>query len=439
MRHRWFTGATATVAIGLLLLTAGSAHADPADDKARVDRELAKAEAALEGATERAQEAVKALAEVKGRLPGAKDALAEAEGILAAARIAAEAATEKAEAAQVVYEKASDKMAAADQAVDDAQETVGDSVSAAYQGLGVVAFSSVLNARSPGEVVDRLTYVDKLADSQDEALDEVLKAGLVAKERQNETLVAKQEADDAREAAEDAVAAAETRAAEAEAYQAALSELYRTRDAAAAVAEEERDESLARYDRLEEESERIERMLQAAASSNNGNGNGSGSGDNGNDDGPPPSSHGARLSMPVSGWKSSDFGMRYDPYYNVWQLHAGMDLAAGGGAPIRAAAGGRVVQAGWNGGYGNYTCIYHGKGISTCYAHQSSIGVWVGQHVKRGEYIGSVGTTGASTGNHLHFEVRVNGSPVNPDGWLPGCLCLTAVPRYPIAGDRRFG
>ena len=418
MRHRWFTGATATVAIGLLLLTASSAYADPADDKARVDRELAKAEAALEGATERAQEAVRALAEVKGRLPGAKDAVAEAEGILAAARVAANTAAEKAEAAQLVYEKAGDKMAAADQAVDDAKDAVGDSVSAAYQGLGVVAFSSVLTAKSPGEVVDRLSYVDKLAESQDDALDDVLKAGLVAKERQNETLVAKQEADDAQEAAEEAVAAAETRAVEAKAYQEALAELYQTRDDARAVAEEERDESLARYDRLEEESDRIERMLQAAASQNNGDNNNDD--DNDND---APSSHGGRLSMPVNGWKSSDFGMRYDPYFNVWQLHAGMDLAAGGGAPIRAAAGGRVVQAGWNGGYGNYTCIYHGKGISTCYAHQSSIGVWVGQHVKRGEYIGAVGTTGASTGNHLHFEVRVNGSPVNPQGWLPGCLC----------------
>lgn len=419
MRHRWFTGATATVTIGLLLLTASSAYADPADDKARVDRELAKAEAALEGATERAQEAVRALAEVKGRLPGAKDAVAEAEGILAAARVAANTAAEKAEAAQLVYEKASDKMAAADQAVDDAQDAVGDSVSAAYQGLGVVALSSVLTAKSPGEVVDRLSYVDKLAESQDDALDEVLKAGLVAKERQNETLVAKQEADDAQEAAEEAVSAAETRASEAKAYQDALAELYQTRDDARAVAEEERDESLARYDRLEEESDRIERMLQAAASQNNGSGNDN----NDNDNDVPSSGHGGRLSMPVNGWKSSDFGMRYDPYYNVWQLHAGMDLAAGGGAPIRAAAGGRVVQAGWNGGYGNYTCIYHGKGISTCYAHQSSIGVWVGQHVKRGEYIGAVGTTGASTGNHLHFEVRVNGSPVNPQGWLPGCLC----------------
>jgi murein DD-endopeptidase MepM/ murein hydrolase activator NlpD len=127
--------------------------------------------------------------------------------------------------------------------------------------------------------------------------------------------------------------------------------------------------------------------------------------------------------MPVNGWKSSDFGMRYDPYFRVWQLHAGTDFAAAGGAPIYAAASGRVVQAGWNGGYGNYTCIYHGensggRGIATCYAHQSAILVSPGQYVNRGRVIGRVGTTGASTGNHLHFEVRLDGTPVNPMGYL---------------------
>jgi murein DD-endopeptidase MepM/ murein hydrolase activator NlpD len=96
--------------------------------------------------------------------------------------------------------------------------------------------------------------------------------------------------------------------------------------------------------------------------------------------------------MPVVGWKSSDFGERYDPYYRVWQLHAGTDFAAPGGSPIRAAAAGRVIQAGWNGGYGNYTCISHGRlqgrGFSTCYGHQSAILVHIGERVSRGEVIG---------------------------------------------------
>jgi murein DD-endopeptidase MepM/ murein hydrolase activator NlpD len=104
-----------------------------------------------------------------------------------------------------------------------------------------------------------------------------------------------------------------------------------------------------------------------------------------------------------------------------------VDLAAGGGQPIVAAADGVVVRAGPSGGNGNYTCIshglYQGKGLATCYAHQSAILVHVGEHVQRGELIGRVGTTGASTGYHLHFEVRLNGTPVQPLNWLPACLC----------------
>jgi murein DD-endopeptidase MepM/ murein hydrolase activator NlpD len=131
--------------------------------------------------------------------------------------------------------------------------------------------------------------------------------------------------------------------------------------------------------------------------------------------------------MPTAGWKSSDFGMRYDPYYHVSQLHAGVDIAAPGGQAIYAAADGRVVTAGWSGGYGNYTCIshgpYQGSDLATCYGHQSVIEVSVGQWVRRGQVIGRVGSTGASTGSHLHFEVRRGGDPVNPVPWLPGCFC----------------
>ena len=131
--------------------------------------------------------------------------------------------------------------------------------------------------------------------------------------------------------------------------------------------------------------------------------------------------------MPVRGWKTSDFGNRYDPYYRVWQLHAGADFAAGSGTPIHAAASGRVIRAGWYGGYGQYTCINHGRlsgyGFSTCYGHQSRIYVDVGDYVRRGEVIGRVGSTGASTGAHLHFETRFGGVPRNPLSYLPGCLC----------------
>jgi murein DD-endopeptidase MepM/ murein hydrolase activator NlpD len=115
---------------------------------------------------------------------------------------------------------------------------------------------------------------------------------------------------------------------------------------------------------------------------------------------------------PVSGPVVSGYGMRWG------QLHAGVDIAVPAGTPIRAAASGTVVLAAVTGGYGNYTCIDHGGGLSTCYAHQSSYAVSSGQSVDQGQVIGSVGCTGHCFGDHLHFEVRVNGSPVDPMGYL---------------------
>jgi murein DD-endopeptidase MepM/ murein hydrolase activator NlpD len=115
---------------------------------------------------------------------------------------------------------------------------------------------------------------------------------------------------------------------------------------------------------------------------------------------------------PINGTFTSPFGMRWG------RLHAGIDIGAAEGTPIRAADSGTVVLAGWTGGYGNYTCISHGGAISTCYAHQSRYGTSVGANVSKGQVIGYVGNTGNSFGAHLHFEVRVNGSPVDPMGYL---------------------
>jgi murein DD-endopeptidase MepM/ murein hydrolase activator NlpD len=115
---------------------------------------------------------------------------------------------------------------------------------------------------------------------------------------------------------------------------------------------------------------------------------------------------------PVSGPVVSGFGMRWG------RMHTGVDIAVGYGTPIHAAAAGRVIYAGWMDGYGNLVFVDHGNGLSTGYAHQSSIAVSNGQTVSQGQLIGYVGCTGHCFGPHLHFEVRVNGSPVDPLGYL---------------------
>ena len=116
---------------------------------------------------------------------------------------------------------------------------------------------------------------------------------------------------------------------------------------------------------------------------------------------------------PVSGTVTSGFGYRWG------RLHAGIDIGAPSGTPIHAARGGVVSYAGVMGGYGNIIVIDHGGGMTTRYAHQSQLGASVGQTVKVGDPIGYVGSTGYSTGPHLHFEVRINDNPQNPLGYLP--------------------
>ena len=118
------------------------------------------------------------------------------------------------------------------------------------------------------------------------------------------------------------------------------------------------------------------------------------------------------LGWPVSGPVTSGFGVRWG------RMHEGIDIAVGEGTPVRAAAAGTVIYAGWMSGYGNLVAVDHGNGLSTAYAHNSSLAVSVGQSVAAGEIVSYSGNTGNSTGPHVHFEVRVDGSAVDPLGYL---------------------
>jgi murein DD-endopeptidase MepM/ murein hydrolase activator NlpD len=121
------------------------------------------------------------------------------------------------------------------------------------------------------------------------------------------------------------------------------------------------------------------------------------------------------IRTPISGARmSSGFGMRFHPVLGYNRMHKGVDFAAPTGTPILASAAGTVVLAGWGGGYGNVVVLDHGKGIRTRYAHMSRVSVRNGQRVSQGQSIGAVGSTGLSTGPHLHYEVWQNGVPVDP-------------------------
>jgi murein DD-endopeptidase MepM/ murein hydrolase activator NlpD len=125
------------------------------------------------------------------------------------------------------------------------------------------------------------------------------------------------------------------------------------------------------------------------------------------------------LEMPVrASAVSSGFGYRNDPFLGRRALHAGLDFVAPTGTDVRATAPGVVVSAGWSGGYGKMVEIRHANGVSTRYGHLSAVLVERGENVAAGAAIGRVGSTGRSTGPHLHYETRRNGEPVNPAAYL---------------------
>lgn len=122
---------------------------------------------------------------------------------------------------------------------------------------------------------------------------------------------------------------------------------------------------------------------------------------------------------PVKGPIVSPFGMRIHPVYGIWAFHSGADIDAPTGTPIRAIADGIVIYAGWLGSYGIVVFLRHGGNITTVYAHMQYFTVELNQYVKQGDIIGYVDNTGLSTGPHLHFEIRIDGKPVDPQKWLP--------------------
>jgi murein DD-endopeptidase MepM/ murein hydrolase activator NlpD len=399
---------------GLGLTTTGSAAADPRDDAKNASRRVDRAEAILEGATAAARTAARRLEAATAALPAARQRVAVAKGTVAGARVQARSAQRAATAARGTYGTVVGRYRTAQAHVEVARDRVDEIAAVSYMGGDIATINLIVNATGPQDAMDRLDLLDQIMQKQQDSVTEVMAARVLARTEQDLAGLAKRTAEDAERDAVTKLKAAKTAEAAAEYAQRAVLRLAASRRAALSIARSQRSAVLAGYRTARAEEARIAASLRgwdrrnptAVAMS------GSASGD---------------LLMPVHGWKSSDYGRRYDPYYGVWQLHAGVDIAAGGGTPIHAADDGRVMRTGWNGGYGNYTCINHGQlegqSFSTCYGHQSRILVHVGERVRRGEVIGRVGTTGASTGNHLHFETRFDGEPRNPLKYLPSCLC----------------
>lgn len=407
----------------------GSGAADPRDEQERVERKVAEAEATLEHATEQAREAAARYTAADAALPEAQARRDRARGEVTATEVRLRAAERETERTREELTAAHTSVDRSIEAVDRARQGFAGFAVATYKGSRLANLQVLLRASGPAEAVKRYGYLDHVSQQERAAIDELAGARLAARGAENRAAVAFERAETARERERDALAAAEEARDEAERAAREAEELVLAREEAMLDAEAEREASLRRYEKAEAAAERIadevrqwEARQSAQSSGPNSADSGGGSSAGGSSGG-----SGALLRMPVQGWQSSPFGMRQDPVYGGTRMHSGIDIAAPGGAPVYAAESGTVIRAGWHGGYGNHTCVSHGvrhgQGLSSCYAHQSEILVTSGESVARGEVIGRVGTTGASTGDHLHFEIRLDGSPTDPIPFLPECLC----------------
>jgi murein DD-endopeptidase MepM/ murein hydrolase activator NlpD len=223
----------------------------------------------------------------------------------------------------------------------------------------------------------------------------------------------KDDVEAAKEALEEQRRLADAARAAVEAERAEVERLRAEAEPARAAAETEEAHEAQLLDEVQARKAEFEGQLaslqaeQAALAQNVSRGGGGGGGGSGN----------GRFIWPCNGPMVSGFGSRVHPISGTRKLHTGVDIGCGYGAPIVAGGSGVVIEAGWRGGYGNAVLVDHGDGLATLYAHQSSMAASPGQSVATGEVIGYVGSTGYSTGPHLHWEVWVNGTPVNPMGY----------------------
>jgi murein DD-endopeptidase MepM/ murein hydrolase activator NlpD len=270
---------------------------------------------------------------------------------------------------------------------------------AIYQAENVDTVAVLLSASSFADLVEQLDYMSQV--------------GRLDREITSEVATAKEEMRRARErtkrtrgqvAEQTQAIAVKTERARAErdrllASQNALSTARSEKQSTLASVRHDREEFLHEVEGLSQVSSQLAAQIQGAQATLSTSGATSA-----------PSASG--FIWPVSGPVTSTFGMRWG------RMHEGIDIGAASGTPIRAAASGTVIAAGWLGGYGNLIVIDHGGGLATAYAHMSGYAASSGQPVAQGQTIGFVGCTGHCFGSHLHFEVRVNGAPVDPLGYL---------------------
>ncbi len=398
-------GSSLVVVLALAFLAASPAGADdPAEEKAAVDARIAALQADI--ASSKAEEGVltSQLSAVTAELRAAQSAVDSAQAGLDALEAELAAASSRLDRLTVLLGQQTERLHRLQAEYAKAVEILEARVRAAYIDGPPDVLSFVVSASSFDEIIDSVEYVNRVGRQDKRIATQVEQAKIrTARERRATAATRRRQAE--------TVSVISARTAQA---RAARDEIAANRDRLAAVeslkesavadTRESREEYLAEVEALSAESASLAARIQAAQQAASV-GSTTGSAGTGQ-----PSAAG--FVWPCDGVVVSGFGLRWG------RMHEGIDIGCAYGTPNRAAAAGTVIFAGWHGGYGNLVVVDHGNGLATAYAHGSAIVVGVGQSVSQGQTVSLVGSTGNSSGPHLHFEVRVNGSAVDPLWYL---------------------
>lgn len=446
-KRSWTIFAIAASMSGLLLAPMAGASAAPGN---RIDDQLNSAQQQL-GQTGAQKNAVGSeLAEANAEVQAAEAALNQANAALPGAQAELVQAQSAAASATAADAAAAANLAAAEAQVAATQAEI-DQVRAQIENLkGAIAnfarnvytsggdtneLTILLTASSPAELTERYEAIKTVSRGKNRAVDE-----FVALQQRLDALMVQLQQQEAearsqREAAAAALSSAQAAQARADAAKAAVDSLIAQRSGALAASEASRAKVAEEYAALEAAQASIQSQIrsleaqkaaeiaaaerQRAADAARQSGSAGGGSSGGSGGGAPAGSEG--FVWPLPGYSAGGgVGPRVHPVYGYRSCHTGVDMGAPSGTPIRSAAAGVVVAVNSGGPYGNHVIISHGGGLSSMYAHMSRAGVRAGQSVSAGEVIGYVGSTGYSTGPHLHFEIHVNGQPYNPLGWFGG-------------------
>ena len=389
---------------GLVLGTAPAASADSLKDaREKVRKALVQAKKEIASDKKAVSEASTDLKSSQARLARAKSELAAVQRKLATAKAEDAAIAADLKVAKKALDVAAAAVAKTEADVAEQETLIGIVVRSAYQQQStLVGLTMIIGSESPNQLAQRVQWANTIFDSSTSQLDRLkdLRTRLEAAEAARADAEAKLAALRARSAAH--VAKIKELTADSSARAAKVAALVAANAKLKAEAQDELEQTQAQYKALEKQEARIAAKLRKAGYNVVNNGG---------------------FIKPVDASAGSPFGLRYHPILHYWRMHWGTDFGAACGEPLRAMADGKVVSAGWTSyGFGNYTIISYGRvkgaSVASGYAHQSRVIVRAGQKVKQGQVVGYVGTTGLSTGCHLHLQIYRNGARVNPMRYL---------------------